>query len=133
MRSFLTDRSRRMRTVGDLLTGAGTALPVIGGLLAVFAFLITKIDTKDLGLSVMSTAALGAGAFAGGYVSAKRRRKNGLLMGVLCGLFIFIIIAVLSALFSKATESFSPSAKLTVTLICAGVGGVAGVNSRRPL
>jgi putative membrane protein (TIGR04086 family) len=89
-----------------------------------FAYVITKIDATDLMLSVMSTAALGIGAYAGGYVCGKRQRRNGLLSGVLCGVFIFLIIVILSALFSKAAESFSVPAKLVLTLVCAGVGGV---------
>ena len=36
----------------------------------------------------------------------------------------------ISALFSKAAESFSVPAKLVLTLVCAGVGGVVGVNSK---
>ena len=95
-----------------------------------FAYLITKIDATDLMLSAMSTAALGIGAYVGGYVCGKRQRKNGLLSGVLCGVFIFLIIVILSALFSKAAESFSVPAKLVLTLVCAGVGGVVGVNSK---
>ena len=95
-----------------------------------FAYVITKIDATDLMLSVMSTAALGIGAYAGGYVCGKRQRRNGLLSGVLCGVFIFLIIVILSALFSKAAESFSVPAKLVLTLVCAGVGGVVGVNSK---
>ena len=47
-----------------------------------FAYVITKIDATDLMLSVMSTAALGIGAYAGGYVCGKRQRRNGLLSGV---------------------------------------------------
>lgn len=97
---------------------------------ACFAYVITKIDATDLMLSVMSTAALGIGAYAGGYVCGKRQRRNGLLSGVLCGVFIFLIIVILSALFSKAAESFSVPAKLVLTLVCAGVGGVVGVNSK---
>ena len=92
-----------------------------------FAYVITKIDATDL---MMSTAALGIGAYAGGYVCGKRQRRNGLLSGVLCGVFIFLIIVILSALFSKAAESFSVPAKLVLTLVCAGVGGVVGVNSK---
>ncbi|WP_392397092.1 hypothetical protein [Ruminococcus bicirculans (ex Wegman et al. 2014)] len=49
---------------------------------------------------------------------------------MLCGVFIFLIIVILSALFSKAAESFSMPAKLVLTLVCAGIGGVVGVNSK---
>ena len=100
---------RTFRTVSEPLFSAviafGIMLLIIGG----FAFIITKIDAQDFMLSVMSTAALAVGAYAGGYISGKRRRRNGLLMGVLCGVFIFLVI----------------------TLVCAAAGGVVGVNSKR--
>ncbi len=122
---------RRYSNVTEPLMAAAAGLAVMLIVIGCFAFLITKIDAKDMTLSVMSTAALGIGAYCGGYISAKRRRKNGLLMGVLCGVFIFLIIIILSAAFSKTVESFSPSAKLVVTLVCAAAGGVVGVNSKR--
>lgn len=122
---------RTFRTVSEPLFSAviafGIMLLIIGG----FAFIITKIDAQDFMLSVMSTAALAVGAYAGGYISGKRRRRNGLLMGVLCGVFIFLIIVILSALFTKAAESFSVPTKLVITLVCAAAGGVVGVNSKR--
>lgn len=37
-----------------------------------FAYVITKIDATDLMLSVMSTAALGIGAYAGGICLRKK-------------------------------------------------------------
>lgn len=126
-------RYRRASYFTEPLIALASAFAVIIGVLCIFAFFLTKIDASDLTLSVMSTVALGTGAYAGGYVSAKRRKRNGLLMGVLCGIFIFLTIMILSAFFSKAVESFSPSAKLVVTLVCAAVGGVVGVNSRKSL
>ena len=106
------------------------AFVIIFALITGFAFIITKIDATDFMLSVMSTVALCTGAYAGGYISGKRRRKNGLLMGILCGVFIFLTIVILSAIFSKAVESFSVPVKLILTLVCAGIGGVVGVNSK---
>lgn len=106
------------------------AFAVIFLIIVVFAFIITKVDASDFVLSVMSTIALCVGAYTGGFVSGKHRRKNGLLMGILCGVFIFLTIVILSAVFSKTVESFSVPVKLILTLICAGIGGVVGVNSK---
>lgn len=95
-----------------------------------FAFIITKIDVTDKVVSVLSSAALCAGAYAGGFISAKKRRKNGLFMGVLCGLFMFFIILVVSTFFIQTISGFSPSLKLILTLLFGAIGGIVGVNSK---
>lgn len=121
------------RKLSAVTTPAVSALVGLGAVflvILVFAYVITKIDATDFMLSVMSTVALCVGAYVGGYVSGKRQRRSGLLSGVLCGVFIFLAIVVLSALFSKAVESFSVTTKLVLTLVCAGVGGIVGVNTK---
>lgn len=95
-----------------------------------FAFIITKIDVTDKIVSVLSSAALCVGAYAGGFISAKRRRKNGLFMGVLCGLFMFFVILIISTFFVQTISGFSPSLKLILTLVFGAVGGIVGVNSK---
>ncbi len=130
MRARSIIKNRRITAFTAPLLSAFAALGVVAVILLIFAFLISKIDAKDFTLSVMSTIALAVGAYVGGYISGKRRKHNGLLMGALCGVFIFLIILFLGAFFSKTVESFPASAKLVVTLICAAVGGVVGVNSK---
>lgn len=123
-------KNSRVTAVTSPLLSAVAALAVVVLILLAFAFLISKIDAKDFTLSVMSTIALAAGAYVGGYISGKRRKHNGLLMGTLCGVFIFLIILLLGAFFSKTVESFPASAKLVITIVCAAAGGVVGVNSK---
>ncbi|MGN1133145.1 MAG: TIGR04086 family membrane protein [Oscillospiraceae bacterium] len=106
------------------------AFIVVFAVMLLFAFIITKIDVGDKVVSVMSSIALCAGAYAGGYISARKRRSNGLLMGILCGLFIFLVILTVGSLFVKSMGGSSPSLKLILVLICGGIGGVVGVNSR---
>lgn len=124
--------------------GAGLRLSVLSGtvfsaligfavvflIVIVFAYLITKIDAADTVISVMTSAALCAGAYAGGFISAKKRRKNGLLMGVLCGLFMFFVIFIISTFFAQTISGFSGSAKLVMTLVFGAIGGIVGVNSK---
>ena len=128
-------RGRRKRNRGLRFTypviSAGAGLCFIFLVTLVFAFVITKIDATDFCLSVMSTVALCVGAYGGGFISGKGSGKNGLLMGILTGVFIFLAIVLLSAIFSKTVKSFSVPVKLILTLVCAGVGGIVGVNSKR--
>lgn len=97
---------RKLSVLSSTVLSACVGCGAIFVAVLAFAYVITKIDATDLMLSVMSTAALGIGAYAGGYVCGKRQRRNGLLSGVLCGVFIFLIIVILSALFQKQPKAF---------------------------
>ena len=130
MKRSFSLRNKKLSAVAVPFFSSIAALIVIFLIILAFAFIITKIDATDFMLSAMSTTALCIGAYAGGYISGKRRRKNGLLMGVLCGVFIFLIIAVLGAFISKTVQSFPVSIKLILTLVCAGTGGIVGVNAK---
>lgn len=129
--------SKRKRFAnGRLSVLTNTAFSALSGFAIIivcilaFAFIITKIDVTDKVVSVLSSAALCAGAYAGGFISAKKRRKNGLFMGVLCGLFMFFIILVVSTFFIQTISGFSPSLKLILTLLFGAIGGIVGVNSK---
>lgn len=129
---------RRSKKIFDsrLSVIADTALSSLVGFVIIFvctlffAFVITKIDVTDKVISVLSGIALCIGAYFGGFVSAKKRRKNGLFMGVLCGLFMFLIIVVIGSLFVRSVSGFSPTVKMILTLVCGAIGGVVGVNSK---
>lgn len=130
MRHFQISRIKKLSL---FTTAAGSAIVscfVTGAVIMILGFIVARIDATDIILSAMSTLALCIGAFSGGYVSGKKRRKNGLLLGALCGVFVFILIVVVSHFFSKTVESFSMPTKLVLTVLCAGIGGVVGVNSK---
>lgn len=129
--------SRRRRFTNNRISVlTNTAFSALSGFAVIiifilaFAFIATKIDVTDKIISVISSAALCAGAYAGGFISAKKRRKNGLFMGILCGLFMFFIIIIISTFFVRTISGFSPSLKLILTLIFGAVGGIVGVNSK---
>ena len=103
---------------------------VVGLCILAFAFVITKIDVTGKIVTMFSSVALCVGAYFGGLLAAKRRRKNGLLMGVLCGLFMFFVILIISTCFIRTIASFSPSFKLVLTILSGGIGGIVGVNSK---
>lgn len=126
-RKFLNGR---FSVVADTIFSSLMGFVIVFICVLFFAFIITKIDATDKIISVMSGIALCVGAYAGGYISAKKRRKNGLFMGVLCGLFMFLIILIIGSVFIKAISGCSPSVKLVLTLICGAVGGIVGVNSK---
>lgn len=123
---------RNIRLSAPICTAAASLIGfgVIFLMVLLIAFIITKLDVADNVISFMTSAALCTGAYVGGFISAKRRRKNGLLMGILCGVFIFFVIFVLSLLFAKTAGEMNGSSKLVLTLIFGAIGGVVGVNSK---
>lgn len=98
--------------------------------LLIFSLFMTKFDAPEPLVSVMSSLSLCIGAYVGGYIAAKRRRQNGMIIGILTGIFIYCVIFFAGVIFAKNSISFSFLTKLIMTLICAAVGGVAGVNSK---
>lgn len=69
-----------------------------------------------------------AGAFIGGFVSAKKAGRKGMQIGLATGFFYFLAIAAVVAIF--APSSFSWLAlipKGVFSLIVAAVGGIFGI------
>ena len=125
-RFFGNKRLAASTAFGSALLSCAVTVAVI----MLLGFFVARIDATDMILSAMSTFALCVGALSGGYVSGKKHRRNGLLMGVLCGVFVFMIIILVSRFFAKATQSISLPSKLILTLICSGLGGILGVNAK---
>lgn len=80
--------SKRKRfTNGRLSVLTNTAFSALSGFAIIivcilaFAFIITKIDVTDKVVSVLSSAALCAGAYAGGFISAKKTQKKRIVYG----------------------------------------------------
>ena len=130
MRNLKTLKNTRASFMTTAAGSACVACAVVIVVISLLGFIVAKIDATDVILSAMSTFALCIGAFSGGYISGRRRRRNGLVLGILCGVFIFAVIIIASHIFSKAAESFSMPVKLILTLVFAGIGGVIGVNSK---
>lgn len=65
----------------------------------------------------------------GAYICGKHRRKKGLAEGIVCGFIIYTVLSLLGVFFGVGIQS----ADSLIRLIASGaVGGVSGVNSKRP-
>ena len=85
-RSYLR-RSKRIKPNPLLLIvfAAFVGYIVIFAIISLLSIVSSKVSPDQSIMSIFTTAALFVGAFIGGYISAKNRHKNGLLMGVCCG------------------------------------------------
>jgi len=92
------------------------------------AFIYIAMDDMSLG-NVFAVISSTSGAYVSAYICGKHRRKNGLAEGTACG---FIIYAVLG-MGAIASGVWTINIKMLLRLAVSGaVGGVCGVNSKRP-
>lgn len=100
----------------------GLALCVIFSAVSYFVFngmMFSKIfDILSLAVS----------AYSAGYVCGRYRRRRGLIDGAVCGSAIYFVLAAISLFFG----GFTSPPKLLLLAVSGAVGGVAGVNSKRP-
>lgn len=113
------------------ITSVFAGFGIIIACLMIFSLLITRIDVSDNVVTVLSCISLCVGAYCSGLICSKRKRKNGLLLGIFCGAVMFLLLMIFGAIFAKAAISLHFTSKLLMTLICGGLGGIIGVNSRR--
>lgn len=97
----------------------------------VFSGIASVIDLSDGVFLLMSDAALCAGCLAAGYTAAKRRGRQGLKTGLLCGAIIFLTVLLAGLIFVRSFSAGGVFTKLLIILICSAIGGIFGVNSPR--
>ncbi len=96
-----------------------------------FSSMATIIDFDDSAFTLMSSAALCTGCFGASFTAAKRRKKDGLKTGLLCGAIIFGVTLLLGLIFVRSFSVGGFFTKILIILICSSLGGIIGVNSPR--
>lgn len=112
---------------------AGSAVTLI---ITVLAALLFSVGNISLTLATAaSTAAVALGGFCGGFVTAVKLKKNGLLCGMLCGFLLFICITTVSLIAFHAAPGAATLTRLVVLIVAGGLGGIFGANkaARRKL
>ncbi len=95
----------------------------------IFSWVATIIDLSDGAFTIMSSAALCAGCFGASFIAAKRRKKDGLKTGLMCGAIIFGVTLLLGIIFVRSFSVGGFFTKILIILICSSLGGIIGVNS----
>ncbi len=98
-------------------------------LLALAAFVVSRVNTPHSLFGTLSTGCIGASHFFSAFAISKRRKENGLITGAASGVLLFMIIALIGAIIKRGMLSLNALVKLVI-LVCTGaMGGMLGVNS----
>ena len=88
---------------------------------------VTKQAIKDACTAYVS---LCAGSFTAGFVAAKRRRCKGLLIGLACGIAMYLVTFLIGLLLLQSFAAAGTFSKLIFMVLCSCIGGVVGVNTK---
>lgn len=109
--------------------GAGIGIVTTIILMFIAAVILASVDMSASAPAVVSTLCLGLGALLGGFISAKRNGRNGMIVGIATGGALFLVFALVAlALGSKIGMMFV--IRLIVSCVLAAFGGIAGINIR---
>lgn len=106
----------------------GTALVLL--LLLIAASVFSFVDIPQEALPVIGTLILAAGGFLAAFVTALIARRQGLLIGGVCGV-VFAALALLAGRIVSGSGGSPFWSRLIILLIAALIGGIAGVNKKR--
>ncbi len=100
-------------------------------ILFLFAALMAAQDIPKMAVTPMAVVAAALGAFVAGFSSARVAGVRGLLYGVLCGIVLYVLILLAGFGLLQDVRGWFALIKLLICMICAGIGGVIGVNFRK--
>lgn len=110
----------------------GVAVGVVSGtaLLLLFALLVYKTDLPRGMVTPLALVAVGIGALAGGFVAGVCAKRQGWLMGAVCGTLLYLILLIAGLARVHSIVFGYAVLKWAVMALCATVGGIMGVNRR---
>lgn len=117
--------------LNPVLSGLGFGLAVSLIFLVLFSVIISSASVSQSTITVMSFISMILGSFVGGFKTARLLKQNGLVMGIITGVCLFLVMLVLSLFFVREQISILILVKGFVVLLCSGLGGILGVNYRR--
>ncbi|NMB30788.1 MAG: TIGR04086 family membrane protein [Clostridiales bacterium] len=109
---------------------------IIGIVISIFvlfllAILMTKIDMPPVVISAISLVGLCIGALFAGIIAGRINRKDGILIGLICGGTVFAILAFIGIALMNSDVTMTLVVKLCAIVASSILGSVVGVNLKR--
>ena len=119
--------SPRLKSV---LIGLGVGAVAATGFMLLSALLVYQLALPLGTLPPIAVIATGLGCLAGGIAAGLSAKENGLALGAICGVLLYLILLI-AGLARTGHVAFGYAAvKCAVMTVCSAVGGVLGVNRR---
>ncbi len=103
-------------------------------LMVLTAWLLVKIGKLPLNTAYILMQIIGAlAAFVGSYVAVRIHKSNGLIIGMITALVMFVIVFTVGWIICLDNISLTAITKLTAMLCAGALGGILSVNKKKRL
>lgn len=114
----------------SLLIGLCVGVVAATGLLLLCALLLYKLSLPDGAVVPMAVTAMGLGCLIGGGAVGLSAKKQGLILGAVCGTLLYLFLLIAGLIRTGGTAIGYAALKWAVCAVCSAIGGVWGVNRR---
>lgn len=105
---------------------SGVATVAVG--IFMCAFVLTKQDLPESAAVPMGTACIALGAAIAGFVAARIRRSQGMIVGAMTGGAMFLLMLLVSIFVSGTQFTVVTPVRLMLCISLSALGGILGVN-----
>ncbi|MBQ8228502.1 MAG: TIGR04086 family membrane protein [Clostridia bacterium] len=114
-----------------ILTGSVAGIVSFFALTAILALLAYKQDFEDNYYTALILFSSGVSAFVSGFAAVLPVKRNGLVLGLLSVLPVFLIIIAVSSVVSRTGVGLFGWIALGIMLVSGAVGGIVAANKRK--
>lgn len=125
------DMNGAKRFIRPVVYGLLSGVAVCLALLLIMSVIMGMRDIPETAVSVFAVLTFAAGGFAAGYISASFARERGMLLGLCCGVCLFLIVLLAYLAVDGSPLGIQAVTKLVAVLCASAIGGITGVNKRR--
>lgn len=129
----MKSREKKMnKCVKAVITGVLSGVVVITSQLIIGAAILTQMKTiPDTAMGTIAMVFAALGALAGGYITVRISKCNGMLYGLLTGFIIFALIVIMGLCGGTESISIATVIKGVAMLLSGAIGGITAVNKKQ--
>ena len=99
--------------------------------LILFSLIFSKTGNIPQSFIIPITVGIaGIGSIIGGYITAKKSKKRGMLNGMLCAFILFVIMIIGSLIISNEPFTLVSVIRFMLMILTGAIGGIIGVNNK---
>lgn len=123
-------RNVKSKKYYGMITAVSWGTFTIIALICVCGICMTKLDIPEVAVYAASCFSLGMGGYISGYVCGKIKRHDGIVSGLISGLWLWGIVSIFGIVYMRSISFAVLLRDILFLCIPAVAGGIYGVNKK---